>query len=167
MKRFILSVSEPDEESKRRFMAAALRQARLCLESGDVPVGAVVVRKGEIVAVGRNTREQNKNALCHAEAEAIRAACGKLGGWRLWECDLYVTLEPCAMCAGAIVNARIRKVFFGASDPKAGAFGGKFDLNAAGLPHRPSLEGGIMKEEAAALLEEFFGRLREKSPLQA
>ena len=162
MKRFVPDAPEPDESEKRRFMSLAIDEARLCEESGDVPVGAVVVRRGEVVAVGRNTREKNKNALCHAETEAIRAACGKLGGWRLWECDLYVTLEPCAMCAGAIVNARIRKVFFGAGDPKAGAFGGKFDLNSLGLAHRPETEGGLLKDEAAALLERFFAALREK-----
>lgn len=162
MKAYVPDVREPDENEKRRFMELALGQARLCAESGDVPVGAVVVRRGEVIALGGNTREKNKNALCHAETEAIRAACEKLGGWRLWDCDLYVTLEPCAMCAGAIVNARIRKVFFGARDPKAGAFGGKFDLNLAGLPHRPGIEGGILEKEAFALLEAFFAALREE-----
>ncbi|MBQ9545438.1 MAG: nucleoside deaminase [Clostridia bacterium] len=144
-------------------MSLALEQARLCLESGDVPVGAAVVRRGEIVAVGRNTREKDLNALCHAETEAIRAACEKLKGWRLWECDLYVTLEPCAMCAGAIVNARIKRVFFGAKDPKAGAFGGKFDINSLGLAHRPEVEGGLMEKEASGLLEDFFAALRGRT----
>lgn len=142
-------------------MSEAVKQARTCLETGDVPVGAVVVRRDEIVGVGRNRREDKKNALWHAEICAINDACEKLGGWRLWECDLYVTLEPCAMCAGAISNSRIRKVFFGASDPKAGAYGGAFDARLLPLNHKPLVAGGIMEEECSEILKSFFEEVRK------
>ena len=116
------------------FMAQALELAKEAFEQGEVPVGAVVVKDGQIIATGRNRREENKNALCHAEIEAIHNACQTLGGWRLWQCELYVTLEPCPMCAGAIVNARIPQVFFGAKDDKNGACGSALDLFQ--LPHK-------------------------------
>ena len=107
----------------RDYMLAALELAREAADDGEVPVGCVIVRRGEIVGRGRNRREKGKNALCHAELEAINDACTRLGGWRLWECDLYVTLEPCPMCAGAIINARIPRVVYGAKDLKAGSCG--------------------------------------------
>ena len=143
-------------------MGEALKEAACALEKGEIPVGAVIVRKGAIVSRAHNTRESAKNALGHAEITAIDLACRALGGWRLWECDLYVSLEPCAMCAGAIVNSRIRKVFWGADDPKAGAFGGKLQLNELGLCHKPLLQGGLLADESALLLQEFFQSLRSK-----
>jgi len=142
------------------FMRRALELAKHAAAEGETPVGAVVVRRGEIVGEGRNRREHGKNALLHAEIEAIDMACKKLGGWRLWECELYVTLEPCPMCAGAIINARIPRVVFGAKDPKAGCCGSVIDLFALPFNHQPKAEGGMLEEECAAVLTEFFRRLR-------
>ena len=142
------------------FMDEALALARASAAEGEVPVGCVIVRNGEIVGRGRNRREQVRNALSHAEIEAINDACRTLGGWRLWECTLYVTLEPCPMCAGAIVNARIPRVVFGASDEKCGACGSVCDIFNMGFNHHPKVEFGIMEEECAALLTEFFQKLR-------
>lgn len=142
-------------------MTLALQQARLAADEGEVPVGAVVTRNGEVVSVGRNRREYGKNALYHAELEAIDAACKKLGGWRLWECDMYVTLEPCPMCAGAIVNARIKKVYFGARDEKNGAVCSVMNMFDYPFTHRPEFEGGVLEKECADMLSDFFRRLRE------
>ncbi len=144
------------------FMKKAIEYACLAKETADVPVGAIVVCDGEIVSYGYNRREGNKNALSHAEIEAINGACEKLGGWRLHRCDLYVTLEPCPMCAGAIINSRIKNVYFGASDPKAGAFGGLFDMNCFALNHHPNVVSGVCEKECSALLSEFFSELRKK-----
>lgn len=141
-------------------MRAALEVAQKTASSGDVPVGCVIVRGGEIIAAGYNCRERDNNALNHAETVAIHEACEKLNSWRLDGCTLYVTLEPCAMCAGAIVNARIPRVIFGAYDPKGGAFGGLFDLNLTGLNHRPEIIGGVMEGECSETLKEFFARKR-------
>ena len=143
-----------------KFMDEALALARQSAEEGEVPVGCVIVRRGEIVGRGRNRREQVRNALSHAEIEAINDACRNLGGWRLWECTLYVTLEPCPMCAGAIVNARIPRVVFGASDAKCGACGSVCDMFSMEFNHHPRVERGIREEEAAALMTEFFQNLR-------
>ena len=148
----------PSPEPMRR----ALELAREAAREGEVPVGAVVVCEGKIISEGRNRREKDKNALCHAELEAIDGACRALGGWRLWKCQLYVTLEPCPMCAGAIINARIPQVIYGASDPKAGSCGSVVDLFALPYNHRPQVTAGFLEEEAAALLREFFQKLREK-----
>lgn len=142
------------------FMDAALELAQQAFEEGEVPVGCVIVRKGEIVGRGRNRREKDKTALGHAEIEAISEACRNLGGWRLWECTLYVTLEPCPMCAGAIVNARIPRVVFGAKDDKSGACGSVCDLFSMDFNHHPVLESGVREAESAALLTEFFQNLR-------
>ncbi|MBC3938178.1 nucleoside deaminase [Anaerotruncus massiliensis (ex Liu et al. 2021)] len=142
------------------YMSLALELAREAAKLGEVPVGAVAVWDGEIVGTGFNRRETGKNALAHAELEAIDAACRKLGGWRLHRCDLYVTLEPCPMCAGAIVNARIRRVVFGARDPKAGCFGSVSDFAALPFNHRPEVVGGVLAEACAAELSAFFQRLR-------
>lgn len=150
------------ETADQTFMALALSLAREAAALGEVPVGAVVVRNGEVVATAYNRRETGKNALYHAELSAIDAACKKLGGWRLHECELYVTLEPCPMCAGAIVNARIKRVVFGASDAKAGAFGSVFDMNTFPLNHKPIICGGICEAESRALLQDFFAALRER-----
>lgn len=142
------------------YMSLALKLAREAARLGEVPVGAVAVWDGEVVGTGFNRRETGKNALAHAELEAIDAACRKLGGWRLHRCDLYVTLEPCPMCAGAIVNARIRRVVFGARDPKAGCFGSVSDFAALPFNHRPEVVGGVLAEACAAELSAFFQRLR-------
>ena len=142
------------------FMDAALELARQAFEEGEVPVGCVIVRKGEIVGRGRNRRETGKTALGHAEIEAISQACEKLGGWRLWECTLYVTLEPCPMCAGASVNARIPRVVYGAKDDKSGACGSVCDLFSMNFNHHPTVESGVREAESSALLTEFFQNLR-------
>lgn len=149
---------ERDEKMMRR----ALELARQAALEGEVPVGAVVARGGEIIAEGRNRREACKNALCHAEIEAIDAACRALHGWRLWECDLYVTLEPCPMCTGAILNARIARVIFGASDPKAGSCGSIVNLFDLPYNHHPQLVSGVLREECGEVLTEFFQRLRDQ-----
>ena len=143
-----------------QYMDEALALARAAAAEGEVPVGCVVVRKGEIVGRGRNRREQGRSALAHAEVEAIRQACETLNGWRLWECTLYVTLEPCPMCAGAIVNARIPRVVYGAKDTKSGACGSVCDLFSMEFNHHPRVESGLREEEWAALLTEFFQKLR-------
>lgn len=143
------------------FMKEALILAQKAFDDGEVPVGAVVVRKGEIVGRGRNRREKGKNALYHAEIEAINNACTALGGWRLWECELYVTLEPCPMCAGAIVNARIPQVYFGAYDVKNGCCGSITNILELQNGYHPACEGGIMEAECASLLSDFFKKLRK------
>lgn len=142
------------------FMEAALELAREAAAEGEVPVGCVIVRKDQIVGRGRNRRETGKTALGHAEIEAIGQACEKLGGWRLWECTLYVTLEPCPMCAGAIVNARIPRVVYGADDRKGGACGSVCNLFSMNFNHHPVVEKGLMEKECQALLTEFFQKLR-------
>lgn len=144
------------------FMERAIELARISAAEGEVPVGAVVVKDNEIVGEGRNRRELGKNALYHAEIEAIDNACKKLGGWRLWQCDLYVTLEPCPMCAGAIINSRIKCVYFGAYDTKAGSFGSVADFNQISYNHKPEIVSGIMEDECSALLKSFFKNLRNK-----
>ena len=142
------------------FMAEALVLAKEAAAEGEVPVGCVIVRGDEIVGRGRNRRETGKTALGHAEIEAISQACANLGGWRLWECTMYVTLEPCPMCAGAIINARIPRVVFGARDAKSGSCGSICDLFAMPYNHHPTVEAGICEEACAALLQEFFQNLR-------
>ena len=151
-------------EQDQQFMKLALSLAREAAALGEVPVGAVVVRDGQVVATAYNRRETGKNAIYHAECSAIDAACRALGGWRLHQCDLYVTLEPCPMCAGAIVNARIKRVIYGAPDEKAGAFGSVLDLNAYPLNHKPEICGGVCEAESRALLQEFFQALRNRRP---
>lgn len=143
-------------------MEEALLLAKQSFDEGEVPVGAVVVKDGEIVGRGRNRRENGKNALFHAEISAIDEACRNLGGWRLWQCEMYVTLEPCPMCAGAIINSRIKKVTFGAYDKKAGSFGSVVDFNDLPYNHKPQIEGGIDEKECSELLSLFFEKLREK-----
>ena len=141
-------------------MDEAIALAREAAAEGEVPVGCVIVCGDEIVGRGRNRREKDKSALAHAEIEAIEEACRNLGGWRLWECTLYVTLEPCAMCAGAILNARIPRVVYGASDKKYGAVHSVCTLFSMEFNHHPTVEAGIRAEESAALMEEFFRQLR-------
>ena len=146
-----------DEEFMRQAMALAAEAGA----EGEVPVGAVVTLGDRVVGRGRNRRESAKNALCHAELEAINEACRALGGWRLWQCTLYVTLEPCPMCTGAIINARIPRLVYGAADPKAGSCGSVTNLFALPYNHKPEVVPGVLAEESAALLQDFFTRLRE------
>ena len=147
---------------QEKFMKAALKLARKAAEEGEVPVGCVVVCDGKIVGRGRNRRETKKTALGHAELEAIGKACRKLGGWRLHKCDLYVTLEPCPMCTGAIINARIRTVYYGAPDPKAGSCGTLVNLFELPYNHQPAVVGGLLEDECAGALRDFFRGLRER-----
>ncbi len=144
------------------FMRLALEQAKLSSDEGEVPVGAVIVRNGEVVSYGRNRREKEKNALCHAETEAINNACKALGGWRLWECEMFVTLEPCSMCAGAIINSRLKKVTYGARDYKNGAVESVTQLFSLPFTHKPETESGVLEEECSGILTRFFKNLREK-----
>lgn len=144
------------------FMDQALMLAREALADGEVPVGCVITRGDEIVGRGRNRREKDKSALAHAEIEAINEACRALGGWRLWECTLYVTLEPCPMCAGAIVNARIPRVVYGAADRKCGAVDSVCSLFSMAFNHHPQVESGVRGEECGQLLTTFFQNLRVK-----
>ena len=146
----------------RELMGLALQEAEKAAALGEVPVGAVVAKDGQPVALAHNLRESGKNATYHAELLAIQQACQVLGGWRLWQCELFVTLEPCPMCSGAIINSRIRRVVYGAADPKAGCCGSLTDLFALPFNHHPVIESGLRAEEASALLQEFFARLRQK-----
>ncbi|MBQ7580802.1 MAG: nucleoside deaminase [Clostridia bacterium] len=146
--------------TSEEYMLEALRLAKECADEGEVPVGAVVVCDGVIVGRGKNSREKSKNALKHAEIEAIDEACRTLGGWRLWRCDMYVTLEPCPMCAGAIINSRIKKLVYGASDPKAGACKSVINLFSLPFNHKPEVEAGFFEEECAQVLKDFFKKLR-------
>ena len=145
---------------REQMMAMALSEALLAASEGEVPVGAVICRNGEVVSVGRNRREKGKNALYHAEIEAIDNACKRLGGWRLWECEMFVTLEPCPMCAGAIINSRLKKVTFGAFDPKNGACGSVIDLFSLAFNHKPECEGGYLQDECSKILTDFLSDIR-------
>ncbi|MBE6674502.1 MAG: nucleoside deaminase [Ruminococcaceae bacterium] len=138
-----------------KYMRLALAEAQKAMAEDEVPVGAVIVRNGEVVSSAYNTREYGKNALYHAEIKAIDEACKKLGGWRLVGCTMYVTLEPCPMCAGAIINARVERVVYGAPDHKAGAFGTMLNLTDYPL-YKPQITSGILAEECASILTEFF-----------
>jgi tRNA(adenine34) deaminase len=143
------------------FMRLALREAERALEHDDVPIGAVVVHEGEVIGAGRNERELRQDPTAHAEMIALREASRALSSWRLMDAVLYITLEPCAMCAGAIVLARVSRVVFGAADPKAGAAGSVLDvLGEPRLNHRPEVAAGLLADEAAALLQDFFGDRR-------
>ncbi len=153
--------SEDSTPADERMMALAIERARAAERHGDVPIGAVIARDGELLAAAGNERELRADPTAHAEILAIRAAAEALGGWRLPDTTLYVTLEPCAMCAGAIVLARIPAVVFGASDPKAGAAGSVLDVLAEpALNHRPAVAGGVLEAECAALLTDFFAARR-------
>ena len=143
------------------YMRLALREAEKAARRDEVPVGAVVVREGKVIARAYNRRETDKNPCAHAELLAIEKAAKKLGGWRLLGCSLYVTLEPCPMCAGAIVNSRIEAVYFGAFDPKAGCFGSICDFIELPLNHHPKILGGVLERECAAVLKEYFRQKRE------
>lgn len=143
-------------------MKRALERAKAAAIVGEVPIGAIIVKDGQIIASGRNMRENKKNALKHAEIIAIDRACKKIGAWRLIDCTLYVTMEPCPMCAGAIVNSRIKRVVFGCYDQKAGAMGSVFNIADFPLNHKFEITGGILKDECADILSDFFKNLRNK-----
>lgn len=146
------------------FMKLAIKEAKKSFILDEVPVGAVIVKNGRVISLGHNLKEIIKDATCHAEIIAIREACKALGGWRLIDCDLYVTLEPCPMCAGAMVNARIKRVIFGAADPKTGACGSLMNIaNDSRLNHRIETIPGILEEECKNLLKDFFKEKRNKA----
>ncbi|HOL91868.1 MAG TPA: tRNA adenosine(34) deaminase TadA [Clostridiales bacterium] len=145
-----------------RFMAEALMEAEKARKKAEAPVGAVVVRNGVIIARGHNERESKNDSTLHAEMTAIRRACKKLGTWRLTDCDLYVTLEPCTMCAGAIIQSRIRTLYIGTSDLKAGAAGSVIDVfRVDAFNHRVDVVWGVLEQECSAILKEFFKSLRQ------
>lgn len=144
------------------YMKIAISEARLAALEGEVPVGAVIVKDGEIISAAHNLRETTGDATAHAEVLAIRKACETIGGWHLEKCTLYVTLEPCPMCMGAIINSRLGKVVFGAKDAKAGACGSVIDLRSYPLNHKPQVKSGFMSEESLSLLSDFFKKKREK-----
>ena len=144
------------------FMEKAIALAKEAARMGEVPVGAVIVKNGEIVSCAHNLRENGGGATAHAELLAIEAACRKLGTWRLEDCELYVTLEPCPMCAGAIINARISRVIFGAKDANGGAFGSLIDLNSYPLSHKPDLTCSVCEKECRELMQDFFIEKRKE-----
>ncbi len=145
-----------------KLMKMALKLAEEAAKEGEVPVGCVVTLGEKVVGMGQNRREYGKNALAHAEIEAIDQACKTLGGWRLWQCTLYVTLEPCPMCTGAIINARIPRLVYGAKDEKAGSCGTLVNLFNMGYNHKPEVKSGVLEEECGEILTKFFQTLREK-----
>ena len=148
-----------------RYMSLALALAREAGEAGDVPVGCVVVRDGVVVGRGRNRREADRDATAHAEVEAIRDACRTLGRWRLHDCALYVTLEPCPMCAGAIWNARLGRVVYGADDPAAGCCGSRLHLELEGFSPGAEITAGVLAEDCRVLLRNFFAGLRREGEM--
>ena len=152
---------EDKNYTDEQFMREAIELAKSAEKIDEVPVGAVAVRDGKIIAAAYNTRETSKCATHHAEILAIEGACAALGGWRLPGVTLYVTMEPCAMCAGAIINARIERVVYGAKDFRFGAFGSALDLNEVGLNHKPEVIGGVLGEECADILTAYFKRKRK------
>jgi len=151
-----------DKNSDEFFMGIALGLATEAAEMDEVPVGAIIVKDGEIISTGKNQRESNNDATAHSEVEAIKEACKKLGGWNLHDCEMYVTLEPCPMCAGAIINSRIKTVIIGTKDCKSGAFGGCFDINSFGLNHKPDIITNVLSEECTCILKSFFKAKRER-----
>ena len=155
-----------DAAADQQWMLAALAEAGAAAQLGEVPVGAVVVENGEIVGRGHNRRELDQDPLAHAELLALRQAAARIGSWRLVDCTLYVTLEPCAMCAGALVNSRVRRLVYGAADPKAGFCGSLGDLSSyPGLNHRFTVSSGVLAAECGELLRRFFGELRRPQVL--
>ena len=150
------------ESIHERYMRLALKEAKIAAAAGEIPVGAVLVRQGEVLGRGHNLRQASHSALAHAEVLAIEEACQRCGDWRLDGCDLYVTLEPCQMCAGAVINSRISRVFYGAPDPREGAVCGVLRLFDLPYGCRPDYEGGVLAAECKALLDTFFTRQRKK-----
>lgn len=144
------------------FMKKALACAKKAEARGEVPIGAVIVKDGKVIASGYNRREEKQDALLHAELTAISRACKKIGSWRLCDCTLYVTLEPCVMCAGAVINSRIDRVVYGAVDKRFGAMGSVCEVQSMPFNHFPKVEGGVLEEECLAILQDFFRKLRER-----
>lgn len=153
---------QEENPQHKAFMRAALEEAEKAKNEKEVPVGAVIVYEGKIISTGRNRRETLKNSVFHAEIEAIHRACKKLGRWRLSDCSLYVTLEPCPMCTGAIINSRISNLIYGASDPKAGSCGSVINLFDLPYNHKPQVISGVLKEECSEILSSFFKELRKQ-----
>lgn len=150
-------------DQKIKFMKAAIKEALKAKEKDEVPIGCIIVKDNKIISRGHNLRETKQDSTGHAEIKTLQKACKKLNSWRLEGCDLYVTLEPCIMCSGAIIQSRIRSVYFGAYDPKGGALGSSINvLEANNINHHPYVEGGILEEQCAALLKDFFKKKREK-----
>ena len=150
----------------RRFMEAALKEAKKAGDMGEVPVGCVIVLDGKIISRGYNRTEGRKDPMAHAEIIAIRKAAKSIGSWRLTGCTMYVTLEPCPMCAGAVMNSRIKRVVYGAPDPKGGAFGSMYDLSRGGLNHTAEVTGGVMAGECSDIIKEFFRAARTREPFR-
>lgn len=149
--------------NNEKWMKEAIKQAKKAAQKDEVPIGCVIVKDDQIIARAYNKREMKKCSTAHAEILAIEKACKKLGSWRLEDCDLYVTLEPCPMCSGAIIQSRIRNVIFGAYDPKGGCMGSNMNINdVRGFNHYPDIEGGILQDECSRLLKEFFKAKRKK-----
>ena len=147
---------------REKYMSAALELAREAAAAGEIPVGCVIVKDGEIIGRGRNRREEERSALAHAEVEAIAEVCKALGDWRLEDCTLFVTLEPCPMCTGAIINARVGEVVYGAKEENTGSCGSVINLFEENYGHKPRVYGSVLKEECAAVMREFFEKLRKK-----
>ena len=160
--RILVYMEKRELNDDEKYMKEAIKQARKAYKIGESPIGCVIVYQNKIIARGYNRRETDRNALAHAELRAIDRACKRLGGWRLWQCELFVTLEPCPMCSGAIINSRLKRVVYGARDPKAGCCGSLTDLFALPFNHHPVIESGLLEDEAQALLQDFFVMLREK-----
>lgn len=149
--------------NNEKWMKEAIKQAKKAAQKDEVPIGCVIVKDDQIIAWAYNKREMKQCSTAHAEILAIEKACKKLGSWRLEDCDLYVTLEPCPMCSGAIIQSRIRNVIFGAYDPKGGCMGSNMNINdVRGFNHYPDIEGGILQDECSRLLKEFFKAKRKK-----
>ena len=146
---------------ENEFIDIALKMAKKAYKKNEVPVGAIIVKNNKVIAKGFNMREKSQNAIMHAEIVAIIKACKKLKTYRLNDCQMYVTLEPCPMCAGAIISARIGKLYFGAYDPKAGCCGSVYNLMEGNFNHKPQVEGGILKEQCGKILTNFFKKRRK------
>ena len=147
---------------REKYMSAALELAREAAAAGEIPVGCVIVKDGEIIGRGRNRREEERSALAHAEVEAIAEACRNLGDWRLEDCALFVTLEPCPMCTGAIINARVGEVVYGAKEENTGSCGSVINLFEENYGHKPRVYGSVLKDECAAVMREFFEAIRKR-----
>lgn len=150
------------DNTNEYYMTLALKEAKKAEKTGDVPIGCVIVYKDEVIAKTRNEKEKNMLSTSHAELIAIKKASKKIGHWRLHDCTMYVTLEPCPMCAGGIINSRIKKVVIGAKDERCGSFGGKLDLNDFNLGSKPDIEFGVLEKECSSIISEFFSKLRSK-----
>ena len=157
-----IDICEEQKKIDEKYMREAIRQAKKAYKLDETPIGCVIVHEGKIIGRGYNRRNTDKSPLAHAEITAIKKASKRLGDWRLEECTLYVTLEPCPMCAGAIINSRIKTVYYGASDLKAGSFGSVVDFNSLPYNHKPEIVSGVMQDEARKMLSDFFKGLREK-----